>query len=280
MSDRKTLILYHANCPDGFSGAYAAWKKFGDSAMYMPTEQHNALSPEVDGADVVLIDFCYAAEPLAELQQRAASVVVLDHHLTNKPLVTANPNWRFSDDHSGCAIAWQYFHPETPMPLFLRYIEEADTWHYSLPDSKTIQRWIHLQTMSFPTWDGYINDFENAQTLAEITTKSRAYDEYYQSLLDRYEREAVEVEFEGHRILAVQAPRFLRSDLGHRLATKRAPFGIVWYFVDSGIRFSIRGDGSFDVSTIAEKCGSGGHHDAASFFVPCKLPLPFTPVHE
>jgi len=33
---KEIVIIYHADCPDGFGAAYAAWKKFGDKASYLP----------------------------------------------------------------------------------------------------------------------------------------------------------------------------------------------------------------------------------------------------
>ncbi len=32
----KPLVIYHANCADGFGAAFAAWLKFGDEAEYVP----------------------------------------------------------------------------------------------------------------------------------------------------------------------------------------------------------------------------------------------------
>lgn len=31
----KPLVLYHANCADGFGAAFAAWLKLGDEAEYV-----------------------------------------------------------------------------------------------------------------------------------------------------------------------------------------------------------------------------------------------------
>jgi hypothetical protein len=40
-----TVVIYHADCRDGFGAAYAAWKKFGDNASYIPWRDH-AVAPE------------------------------------------------------------------------------------------------------------------------------------------------------------------------------------------------------------------------------------------
>ena len=44
----KTLVLYHANCPDGFGAALAAWKHFGNEAEYVPV-QYGKEPPDVSG---------------------------------------------------------------------------------------------------------------------------------------------------------------------------------------------------------------------------------------
>jgi len=36
--NKEIVVLYHANCLDGFGAAYAAWKKFGDTADYIPVQ--------------------------------------------------------------------------------------------------------------------------------------------------------------------------------------------------------------------------------------------------
>lgn len=33
---KEIVIIYHAQCRDGLGSAYAAWKKFGDNASYIP----------------------------------------------------------------------------------------------------------------------------------------------------------------------------------------------------------------------------------------------------
>src|SRR3989344_3757446 len=42
---KKIAVLYHGGCPDGFGGAYAAWKKFGNMAEYIPLK-HGKPAPK------------------------------------------------------------------------------------------------------------------------------------------------------------------------------------------------------------------------------------------
>ena len=36
--EKNIVVLYHADCLDGFGAAYAAWEKFGDTAEYIPVQ--------------------------------------------------------------------------------------------------------------------------------------------------------------------------------------------------------------------------------------------------
>src|SRR3989338_9515798 len=55
MNALKTAILYHANCPDGFGGAYAAWKKFGDSAEYIPVKHGKPIPENLTARSSILL---------------------------------------------------------------------------------------------------------------------------------------------------------------------------------------------------------------------------------
>ena len=64
----RTIILYHGGCPDGFGGAYSAWKKFGDSAEYIALSRGE--EPPVEtctGAKLYFIDFSYPKEIMDQL---------------------------------------------------------------------------------------------------------------------------------------------------------------------------------------------------------------------
>ena len=54
----NVLILRHGNCSDGAGAAYAAWKKFGDSAEYVEVHYGNP-PPDVTGREVYILDFSY-----------------------------------------------------------------------------------------------------------------------------------------------------------------------------------------------------------------------------
>ena len=89
---KEIVILYHGKCPDGFGGAYAAWKKFGNAATYIPVDHGDAPPEGLDGREVYLVDFCYeTAEQMDALAESTKHLVVLDHHESAKELVVRAP---------------------------------------------------------------------------------------------------------------------------------------------------------------------------------------------
>jgi len=62
----KTQVLYHANCPDGFCAAWAAYTVFGDDAEYLPV-QYGQDPPDVAGNRVYIVDFSYKREVMRRI---------------------------------------------------------------------------------------------------------------------------------------------------------------------------------------------------------------------
>ena len=57
---RRTLVLYHANCNDGFGAAWAAYTHpdLGPEAEYVPV-QYGDTPPDVTEAMVYILDFSF-----------------------------------------------------------------------------------------------------------------------------------------------------------------------------------------------------------------------------
>ena len=280
MAHKQTVIFYHADCPDGFGGAYSAWKKFGNDAEYVPSDQHAIPEVELDGKDVCLIDLCYPMNLMEKLLARARSVTVLDHHLGVRDVVEKMPSHVFDEKRSGATIAWSYFHPDMPVPTLLRYVQDGDLYTFSLPDSRAYLSYLYIQPFTFESWDALAARMEDEKERATIRERGSAYREFDQALKRQLADKAWLVSFEGREVLAVDAPRFFASDVGHLLAERKPPLGIIVRAKRDGIRVSLRGDGSIDVAAIARKYGGNGHPNAAAFIVPLEQPLPFHAVHH
>ncbi len=119
------------------------------------------------------------------------------------------------------------------------------------------------------------NEFDSGEGLASHVSRGRILLEQWNTLIAQAAEFAEEVEFEGYRVYAVNASRMFRSDLGHMLADKKGPFAIIYYSYEGEWHYSLRGDGSIDLTEIVKKYGGSGHHDAAAFDLPADSPQPF-----
>lgn len=275
MPKEKIIVIYHGDCHDGFGGAFAAWKKFRDSAAYIPA--HDRSQPEIDvtGKETYIIDYSYPKEMLLKLQQKAERLVILDHHISAKESVKAIREHVFDNNLSGTGIAWKYFHPEIPMPRLLAYVQANDLWSFTLPHSREIGKFLSTVNFTFSDWEKLAQKFENENDFKGIVERGEIYSEYFDFICDDLVKQAEPVEFDGHKILAINAPRIFRSELGHKLAIKHPPFSIVWNEHQGAWHFSLRGDGSIDLTEIAGRHGGGGHKNASAFRLPLNTPLPF-----
>ncbi len=272
---KNPVVLYHAKCADGFGAAYAAWKKFGDKAAYLPVRDRKAPPPGLAGKDVYILDFSYPSEVFGEIERTAKSLLVIDHHKGAEAEVRAVRNHVFDLGHSGAVLSWNHFHPAVPAPKILLYVEDADLWKFSLPHAKEMSAVIHAGEFSFERWDALARELETSAGFARHVEEGRAFRRQWNDLVREAAEYAEEVEFEGYRIYAVNASRMFRSDLGHLLALKKGPFSIVYYFYGGEWHYSLRGDGSVDLTEIARKYGGSGHRDAAAFDLPPDAPPPF-----
>lgn len=276
MAHQQTVILYHAKCLDGFGSAYAAWKKFGADAEYIPVSYGKPVPEKLAGRDLIFVDFSYNLETMLAIQASAKSLTILDHHEGMHAVVTRFPGI-FDPHHSGATIAWEYFHPTTPAPTLLKYIEDGDLYRYSLPETEDVFSYLIVQPYHFESWDELAERLDNPIKRKTFLAKARIYTEYFKLLANLSIAGPKMVEFEGRQVaFAITHPSMtMKSYVGHEVVKKFPPFALIVSAHPDGFGVSIRGDGSVDVATIARKYKGDGHHDSAGFFIPANSPLPW-----
>ena len=280
MSHQQLVILYHAKCADGFGGAYAAWKKYGDSAEYIPVSYGKPIPEHLSGRDIIFVDFCYEQPVMDELAKIAKSITVLDHHAGVREVATKFPGV-FDPTHSGATIAWKYFHPDEPVPKLLLYLEDGDLYLHKLPETRDIFSYLMVAPYDFLQWDELVNTLENDTPGRDLfMAKARNYNEYFKLLAESAITSAKLVEFEGHQCyFANSHPNMtMKSYIGNQLVKKLPPIALIVAAHPEGFGVSIRGDGSVDVAEIARKFGGNGHPSSAGFLIPAGGPLPWKEV--
>src|SRR3989344_3599696 len=70
---KDIVVLYHSNCTDGFGGAWAAWKKFGDKAEYIGVIHQTPVPKGLKNKCIYSVDFTYPEPIVKKLILRPAS---------------------------------------------------------------------------------------------------------------------------------------------------------------------------------------------------------------
>jgi hypothetical protein len=261
-------VLYHAQCPDGFGGAWAAWRALGDRAAYLAV-QHGDPPPELPPhAHVVMVDFSYPRETILALRERVNSLAILDHHKTAEEALRGIPDTVFDMDKSGAMLAWEYFHPGQEPPALLRYVQDRDLWRFSLPDSREVNVAVASYPYDFDIWSGL-----DVSALAE---EGRAILRFRDQTVGAIVSFARIGNVGGHEVPVTNATAHW-SDVGDALLRRfpNAPFAALYFDDAEGRRrWSLRSRGDFDVGELAKRFGGGGHRAAAGFREPAR---PFTP---
>ena len=146
---KDIVILYHAECPDGFGAAWAAHKKFGDKAEYIGVSHDEPVPSGLEGKEVYFVDFSYSEEIIKHLIKTNKRVTTIDHHFTREAATKMTQDYSYSTNNSGSVLTWRYFHKDKPVPKLLEYVEDRDLFKFALPDSRATCTFIDISNNHF-----------------------------------------------------------------------------------------------------------------------------------
>jgi uncharacterized protein len=278
---KKIVVIYHDQCRDGFGAAYATWKKFGDSASYIPRKTQDGVPEGIADKELYIVDYSYDKETLTRLIATNSSVVVIDHHKSSEEAVTSFPQNIFDLTHSGAVLTWQYFHSTQPVPKLLLYIEDHDLWKLQMEHTREFGAALGEYTQDFETWDRLAENLDDRDHFSKFISLGAVIAGFEDKLVEKLLTFKEKVMFEGHEVYAINTSRIYRSILGSKLCELNiveggVPMAIVYYRYGGFVHCSLRSKGDVDVAVIAEKYGGGGHKNAASIRVSDWSELPFT----
>jgi len=264
----KPLVIYHGNCADGFSAAWCFHHKDTDAYDFHPGV-YQQTPPNVEGRDVLLIDFSYKRPVVEDMLTKARSITLIDHHKSAiddlKPLLDTKAIAGFTDiEHSGAMLAWQYLFGDTAPPKILEHVEDRDLWRFSLPGTSQIQASIFSYEYTFANWDKLMKS-----TPKELFDDGLAIERKH--MKDIRELLAVTTRkmcIAGHVVPVANLPYTMSSEAAHILAENQ-PFAACYYDGTEYRIFSLRSKpNGMDVSEIAMQYGGGGHKHASGFRYP------------
>jgi oligoribonuclease NrnB/cAMP/cGMP phosphodiesterase (DHH superfamily) len=274
---KDIVIIYHAECSDGFGAAWSAWKKFGDNASYIPA-YHRTMPPEgLDGKEVYTIDYSYSPEMVKEYAARAKKWTIIDHHVTNAGVIPlAASDSLFDLTHSGAYLAWQFFHPGETVPKLISYIEDQDLWQFKLPQAHEICAALSERDLTFESYEKLSAELESADGFAKVLEEGTILRKNLMTSVGRLVKNAEQIVFEGIPCLMVNSANHV-SELGAALTKQMPPIALIWSRRGKKIIVSLRSDGSVDVAKLAERYGGGGHPASAGFSWEAEILIEFPP---
>ena len=146
-------MLYHANCPDGFGGAWSVWLARGDAVTYCPVS-HGEAPPEIPpDASVLMVDIAYPRDVALALRDRVRELVILDHHKSAQEELGDLDFATFDMDRSGAMMGWNYMHPGEEPPPLIGYVQDRDLWRFELPNSREVTAALGSYPMEFEVWN-------------------------------------------------------------------------------------------------------------------------------
>lgn len=274
----KPLVIYHANCTDGWTAAWIAARVLGDVELFPGF--YGTTPPDVTDRDVYCVDFAYGHHEMLCLAEQASRLWVLEHHKSRENELRVllslpkRPSVMFDNDRSGARLAWDFWVDTADGPKselvhaewLVNYVQDRDLWRWALPDSRLVSAGIEA-------WKR--DDLDQWDALASLSPEKLAADG---EIIERYRQRCIEAAvvlarpmwIAGHRVLCANTSEMrFASDTAHVLADGKA-FGATWWLrADGVVQFSLRSrpDG-IDVSEVAKQHGGGGHKHAAGFQVP------------
>jgi len=266
----QPLVIYHANCLDGFGAAFAAWLHFSArevEADYFAAK-HGSEPPECAGREIYIVDFSYKRAVLKQICAVAERVTILDHHISAQEdlagLADEHDNLHvvFDMEKSGAVLSWEYFH-QTPPPLLLQHVQDRDLWRFKLEGTDAINTALMSYPFTFAFWQE-VNT--SAERLQQLRGEGETINRFRRQLIEQYKKRAVLSTIAGHQVPVVNAPHAIISELLGELALEH-PFAVGYQDHGNKRSWSLRSrkDGGEDVAKIAEKFGGGGHRNAAGF---------------
>ncbi|MGH0031697.1 MAG: DHHA1 domain-containing protein [Myxococcota bacterium] len=263
----EPLVIYHANCYDGFTAARIAQEALnhvGHVPELFPAK-YGEPPPDVHNRVVYVLDFSYPREVMEDMHAKAAHLQVLDHHKTAAEACDGLSFCEFDMERSGCRMAWDHFNGTHPPDWVLR-VEDRDLWRFRFDDTREVHAYIASLPMSTEEWDRL-----DRTPFSEVVAGGKAIRRYIDTYCEKAAAEARLVGIAGYTAVVVNVPYQNASEMGSVLLEKHpgADFAAGYFQrADGRWQFSLRSRSGFDVSEIAKLYGGGGHAGAAGFDVP------------
>lgn len=300
------VCIYHSPCADGYGAAWSVWRAFPNVEL-VPATYGDAPPENIQGRDVIIVDFSYPHDVIMAMAAKANSVLVIDHHKTAQKNLEALPNalagygefshkfctpWEFFQNQnrahcaiqnmpnvgkvfdmkkSGAMLTWEFFHGER-IPWILDHIQDGDLWKHELPNTPAIMHVIYSYAFDVKVFDDILAKGDYYKLVVEGSAIKRRQSKDCLELIKTTKRKMV---IGSYLVPVANMPYMMASQACSIMCGQpfyedgSLPKFAASYFDrnDNKRIFSLRSTSDFDVSEIAKGYGGGGHNNAAGFSI-------------
>ena len=203
-----TVVIYHADCTDGFGSAYSAWKLLGNRAEYHACK-HGFPPPSVKNKVVAILDFSFNNSTTKKMIEDADSLIIIDHHKSAIVELHDISETRFDMARSGAMLAWDFFHPGKEPPKFISYIEDRDLWKWELPYSREFAAAFDMVPFEFEEFE----KFEDDSVFDDAAKRGSYILAYSKTVVKKMCEKAITRKMKGYDVLVVNASHWM-SEIG------------------------------------------------------------------
>ena len=269
--NERALVLYHGNCPDGFTAAWAVWRAISEAEYREVNYGTEPPLADAAGRRVIIVDFSYPRAQLNELAKVAARVEIYDHHKTAEEDLRgwadeAPETLRvmFDMKRSGAGITWDEFHTNRQRSSLVDYVQDRDLWNWKLPMSREVSEYLFSWPRTFDIWNDLHHVLES--NFSEVVTAGSALLRAKRARVAKVCENVRWLTLGGIKIPVVNAAWDM-SEIGEYLNERfpDAPVG-GYYFDRADLRqWGFRSAHGFDCGALCRQYGGGGHQAAAGF---------------
>lgn len=271
-ADSLDVVIYHGNCPDGFTAAYLM-KRLNPLLTLIPMLHDGVYKIDlslIQGKSILFVDFTCPVEIMLTLKDYASSVFVIDHHLQCPDRCNlADIPFIYDVNESGASLVWKTYYPHRIIPQLVDYIKHGDLWSWDVLDnSHEIIAYLHSFLNDSTEWDRLINDLTFSTSFDEMVMCGKAIMRKAKASVAASFNRVTLVKFCEHIVPMMNCTEHI-SNTGNELCKNypSSPFSITYFddLAKNTRHWSLRSIGDYNVSNIAKKMGGGGHKNAAGF---------------
>jgi oligoribonuclease NrnB/cAMP/cGMP phosphodiesterase (DHH superfamily) len=272
------IIIYHHPCADGFTcctiaNLYFKQKQADKYVEYLSMSHSASVNPKLydklAGKNVLICDFSFKKDVIEKLLKIVSNLLIIDHHISAQTeLSNLDQKHKIFDmTHCGAHLTWQYFFPDVPVPLFVKYVEDNDIWLKQMPNTLEMTAFISCLEFECDKYAEFITD-ENKITNTAIPFGTILLKQANKQIENALNKSTVKmIDFNDNiYFTAVCNATTNTSEIGNQLLQKyeHVDFSIIYSSNDNYNMTSFRSDDTrADVSIIAAKCSGGGHRNAS-----------------